>query len=389
LCETRGVGDYAEKQQEEFLMATDLIEHFSLLEDPRMERNKAHELIDIIVLTICALASGAEGWEAIEDFGKEKLEWLRHYVALKNGVPSHDCIAYVLRRLSPKKFRECFMSWTQSVSDQTDGEVIAIDGKTAKGSRDRKNNRHPLHMVSAWACHNRLVLGQEATEEKSNEITAIPKLLELLELKGCIVTLDAMGCQRAIAEQIIDQEGDYVLGLKGNQGELHEAVEDFFTVALANQFAGIAHEYEEEVDKDHGRFEIRRYWITDDLRTLPDTENWKGLRSIGLVERECQQGDQFTVERRYFINSITPQAKPFARAVRGHWGIENPLHWRLDVVFGDDASRIRKDNGPAIMTSIRHLCMNLFERESSSLSLAKKRRKAAWNDDYRAKVIFS
>ncbi len=281
------------------------------------------------------------------------------------------------------------MNWTQAVMSEVDGEVIAIDGKTARGSRDRKNQCSPLHMVSAWACQNRLVLGQEATQEKSNEITAIPNLLELLELKGCIVTIDAMGCQRAIAEQIIDQKGDYVLGLKGNQGNLHEAVEDFFTLAEANQFSEVKHDYLEEVDKDHGRLEIRRYWITEELRTLPDKENWKGLCSIGMVERACLQGETKIVERRYFINSIPAKAQQFAQAVRGHWGIENPLHWRLDVVFGEDASRIRKDNGPAIMTSIRHLCMNLFETEASSLSLAKKRRKAAWNDDYRAKVIFS
>jgi predicted transposase YbfD/YdcC len=179
------------------------------------------------------------------------------------------------------------------------------------------------------------------------------------------------------------------LGLKGNQGSLREAVEDFLTTAQANQFAGVVHDYVEEVEKDHGRLEIRRYWITEELRTLPDTKNWEGLRSIGRVERECLQGDTHTVEQRYFINSIPAQAKPFAHAVRGHWGVENPLHWRLDVVFGDDANRIRKGHSPAMMTSIRHLCMNLFEREASAMSLAKKRRKAAWNDDCRAKVIFS
>lgn len=370
-------------------MTASLIEHFTPLEDPRIDRNKRHGLIDIIVLTVCAVASGADGWEAIEQFGKEKLNWLREYVALENGVPSHDCIAYALSRLSPPKFRECFMSWTHAVMEQTGGEVIAIDGKTAKGSRDRKHKRDPLHMVSAWACHNRLVLGQQATQEKSNEITAIPKLLEFLELKGCIVTIDAMGCQHAITEQIIDQGGDYVLGLKANQETLHEAVVDFFNIAQANQFAGVGYDYLEEVDKDHGRLEIRRYYITEELCTLPDPQSWEGLCSIGMVERECLQGDRRSVEQRYFINSIPAQAKPFARAVRGHWGVENPLHWRLDVILGDDASRIRKGNAPAIMTSIRHLCMNLFEREASSMSLAKKRRKAAWSDDYRAKVIFS
>lgn len=370
-------------------MTADLIAHFSSLEDPRIERNKSYALIDIVVLAVCAVASGADGWESIEQFGKNKIDWLRQYVPLANGIPSHDCISYVLSRVSPHRFRGCFMNWTQSVMGETDSEIIALDGKTARGSRDRQHNRNPLHMVSAWACQNRLVLGQEATEEKSNEITAIPKLLALLELKGCIVTLDAMGCQRAIAEQIIDQQGDYVLGLKGNQGSLHEAVEELFTTVEAHQFPALKHDYFEEYDKGHGRSEIRRYWITDDLRTLPNQQDWKGLRSIGRVERECLQGDSRTIEQRYFINSIPAQAKPFATAVRGHWGIENSLHWRLDVVLGDDASRIRKGNGPAIMTSIRQLCTNLFERESSRMSLAKKRREAAWNDDYRAKVIFS
>ena len=370
-------------------MSACLIEHFSTLKDPRIDRNKSHQLIDIIVLAISAIASGADGWEAIEDFGKTKLNWLRQYVPLKNGVPSHDCIAYVLTRLSLSGFRQCFMSWTQAVTQQTRGEIIAVDGKTARGSRDRKNNRSPLHMVSAWACENRLVLGQEATQEKSNEITAIPKLLSLLELKGCIVTLDAMGCQRAIVQQIIDEEGDYVIGLKGNQGNLHEAVEDFFDEAQKQQFKGVSHDYREELDKDHGRLEIRRYWISDDLYSLPERQKWQGLRSIGMVERECWQGEHHTMERRYFINSIEARAATFAKAVRGHWGVENPLHWRLDVILGDDASRIRKGNGPAIMTSIRYLCMNLFEQEGSSISLAKKRRKAAWDDDYRAKVLFS
>ena len=369
-------------------MTLSINEHFSRLDDPRIERKKLHSLMDIITLSVCAVASGAEGWEAIEEFGKEKLGWLRQYIALENGVPSHDCIAYVLSRLSPTQFRECFVSWAQAVTEHTGGELIAVDGKTARGSRDRKNNRSPLHMVSAWACHNRLVLGQVATDEKSNEITAIPRLLELLELKGCIVTLDAMGCQRAIAEQIIDQQGDYVLGLKGNQGALLEGVEDFYTTAESSAFSGVSYDYYEELDKDHGRLETRRYWITEQLGTLPDTSHWKGLHSIGMVERECFQADNATVERRYFINSIPANAKQFATAVRGHWGVENPLHWRLDVVLGDDASRIKKGNAPAIMTSIRHLCMNLFEQEPSRMSLAKKRRKAAWNDDYRAKVIF-
>lgn len=365
------------------------VEHFSKLPDPRIERNKLHALMDIIVLTICAVISGAEGWEDIADFGRNQLDWLRRYIPLKNGVPSHDCIAYVISRLSPKGFQDCFISWTRSVYTQTEGELISVDGKTARGSRDRKNNRNPLHMVSAWSSANRLVLGQEATDVKSNEIIAIPKLLALLELKGCIVTLDAMGCQREIAKQIINQGGDYVLGLKGNQGSLHEAVEDYFTTAQAAKFKQIKRDYIEEVDNSHGRLETRRYWITDDLQTLPKTECWAGLRSIGMIEREYEEAGKFFKEKRFFINSIPPSAKTFAYAARGHWVIENTLHWRMDVVLREDASRIRKGNAPSIMTSIRHLVLNLFQKEPSKLSLPKKRRMAAWDSDFRAKVLFA
>jgi predicted transposase YbfD/YdcC len=242
-------------------------------------------------------------------------------------------------------------------------------------------------IISAWAAANRLVLGQEQTDEKSNEITAIPKLLAMLELHGCIVTTDAMGCQRAIVEQIIDQGGDYVLGLKGNQGSLHDAVQDCFTTARAANDVGVPPAYTEEIDKGHGRLEIRRYWITDELGTLPHTELWKGLRSIGLVERECWEGTSRCLDQRHFINSIAADAQVFAQAVRGHWGVENGLHWRLDVVFREDESRIRQGHAPANLTAIRHLCLNLLRQESSTLSIKKKRLKAAWKDRFRCNSI--
>ena len=368
-------------------MTISFIEHFSELEDSRIERKKLHALSDILVLVVCAMISGAEGWEDIAAFGHSKLEWLKRFVPLKNGVPSHDCIAYVISRLAPKSFSECFMRWAEEVREKTHGEIIAVDGKTARGSQNRKHGKNPLHMVSAWATANRLVLGQEATEEKSNEIAAIPKLLELLELHGCIVTIDAMGCQREIAEQIVNQGADYVLGLKGNQSSLHEAVEDYFSTAQAAGFEQVKHTCLEEIDKEHGRLETRRYWITEDLCTLPKTELWKGLRSIGMVEREVEEGEKRSIERRYFINSIAADAKQFAHAVRAHWGIENCLHWRMDVVLQEDASRIRKGNAAAIMTTIRHLCLNLFQKESSKLSIKRKRLKAAWDDDFRYNVL--
>jgi predicted transposase YbfD/YdcC len=365
-----------------------LVEHFAKLEDPRIERKKLHCLIDMMVLSVCAISSGAEGWQGIVDFGHEKLEWLRRFIPLKNGVPSHDCMAYVFARISPEDFRTCFMAWVDSVRESTEGEVIAIDGKTSRGSKNRQQGKSPLHLVSAWACANRLVLGPDATAEKSNEITAIPKLLKLLELKGCIITIDAMGCQTAIAKQIVDQKGDYVLGLKDNQPLLHEAVKDYFSLARREDFKNIKHDYAEETDKGHGRLETRRHWICDDLGTLPHPERWKGLRSIGMVERECISAGKVSLEQRYFINSIPADAKRFAHAVRAHWGIENRLHWRLDVVMREDDCRIRIGNAPAILSMTRHLSLNLFENVSAKLSLKQKRFKAALSDDFREEVVF-
>ena len=333
-------------------MSPSFIKHFSKLKDPRIERSKQHELMDILVLTIAAMLSGANGWEAIAEFGNSKIDWLRQFAPFKNGIPSHDCIAYVISRLSPKQFQECFINWISEIHEHTAGEVIAIDGKTARGSRDKKYDRKPLHMVTAWATANGIVLGQEVTAEKSNEITAIPTLLELLELRGCIVTIDAMGCQCEIATTIVTRGGDYVLGLKGNQESIHEATEDFFVTAEANDFADVKHDFKEEIDCDHGRIETRRYWITDNLSTLPNTERWKGLQSIGMVERTCETAGSVEVERRFFLTSLPADADKFASAVRSHWGIENTLHWRLDVTFNEDASSIRKGSAPAIMTSM-------------------------------------
>lgn len=369
-------------------MAASILEHFSSLPDYRVDRHKLYPLPEILLLAVRAVLSGAKGWEAMEAFGQEKLAWLRQLARFANGIPSHDCLATVISGLQPKVCQSGFMNWTRAVAEATGGEVVAVDGKTAPGSRDRRRGKQALHRVSAWGSRNRLVLGQEATEEKSNEITAIPNLLELLELKGCIVTIICDGLPNQIAAQIVEQGGDYVLGLKGNQSRLHEEIDGFFTTAIEGEFAGVVHDYTEETDKDHGRLEVRRYWITEELSTVSDTGRWSALRSIGLVERECWSGDRHTVERRGFINSIPAYTKRFAHALRDHWGIENRLHWRLDVIFGEDASRIRKGNAPAILTSIRHLCMNLYEQVPSKLRLAQKRRKVAWNDDYRTKVVF-
>lgn len=272
-------------------MNCSLVEHFSSLNDPRIERKKLHQLMDIIVLTVCATLSGGQGWEAIEEFGHNKLSWLRQFVPLKNGIPSHDCIAYVISWLSPKEFQRCFMDWVGAVREVIPKEVIAADGKTVRRSHERKHHKNPLHIVSAWGCANGLVLGQEATEEKSNEITAIPKLLALLELHGGIVTIDAMGCQRAIAKQIVEQGSDYCLGLKGNQSDLYEATEDFLRRLGKRILKTLRTVITKKSITTMVRLEIRRYWITEELCTLPKTQLWKGLKSIGLVERECREGE--------------------------------------------------------------------------------------------------
>ena len=243
-------------------------------------------------------------------------------------------------------------------------------------------------VIVTWGASNKLVLGQEVTQEKSNEITAIPKLLKLLELKGCIVTIDAMGCQINIAKQIIKQKADYVLGLKGNQGLLHKDVKEFFKKAVESKFKGYSHQYYKEVEKKHGRYDIHQYWILDAPDTLHRAKQWKGLQSIGMVQRESTVGDKTTIETRYFINSIQADAKMFAKAVRSHWGVENNLHWCLDVTFREDDSRIRTGHAPACMSMFRHICLNLLQKESSKLSIKKKRLKVAWNDNFRFKVLF-
>ena len=365
-----------------------LIEHFSKLEDPRVERNKKHELIDVIVLCVCAVLSGAEGWCDIEEFGRTKLDWLRRYVPLANGIPVDDTIARIISALSVSGFQECFLSWMEDVVKLSDGEIIALDGKTHRRSHDRKRGVKALHMVSAWACRNGVVLGQVKTQEKSNEITAVPQLLEKLELKGCIVTLDAMGCQRAIAKQVKEGGGDYVLTLKRNQPELDREVREYFEMAEEEDFDCPAIEHEATSEEGHGRIEHRSYFLSSDLSSLSGVEKWNGLKAIGMVESERHSGGRVSMERRYFITSLG-DVKLFQQAVRSHWGIENRLHWRLDVTFREDESRIRRGNGAHNIGVIRHVAMNLLKREKTKISYRKKRIRAALNDAFRDKLLMT
>jgi len=370
-------------------MGASIIDHFSTLKDPRIERHKRHRLEDIIVLSICGVLSGAEGWEAIEHYGQAKLEWLRQFIPLEHGIPADDTIARVMSRLSAKGLQESFMNWVMAVSEATEGAIVAIDGKTLRRSFDRARGKSAIHRVSAWGSANGLVLGQLKTEEKSNEITAIPKLLEMLELKGCIVTIDAMGCQKDIAEQIIEQGGDYVLAVKGNQGQLHEAVVDFFKTAEAADFKGVPVDYYEDIDSGHGRIDIRRYWTTSELTTLPNRTQWAGLTSIAMMESERHIGDTFSLERRYYITSLDSNARQFGNAARGHWGVENCVHWTLDVTFREDECRIRRGEAAENLCTLRHFVLNLLKQEKTlKKSIKQKRLMAAWDDDYRAKVLF-
>lgn len=330
---------------------------------------------------------GAEGWEAIEEFGKAKIEWLRRFLPFTNGVPSHDRIRVVMISLSPKGLQSCFANWISSVAGALPGEIIAIDGQTVRRSYDRGDNRGAIHMVSAWAKANGVCLGQVKTDAKSNEITAIPQLLERLALRGCIVTLDAMGCQRDIAQAIQDKGADSVLAVKDNQPSLHEAIVDSFETADRAGFAQVPVQRCQELDSDHGRIEQRRYELVADLRTLPDPAAWPGLKAIGRAIRESYQNGKTTVETRYSIVSFDRGVERFAQAVRGHWGIENSLNWVLDVTFGEDDSRLRAGFGAENFAVIRQIALNLLKGDPSKGSVKKKLLRAAWNDGFRAKLL--
>ena len=369
-------------------MALSLQEAFSPLKDPRVDRHKRHMLIDIIILTICAVISGADGWEAIEQFGKNKEDWLKKWIDLENGIPSHDCIARVIARIPSTEMSECFIAWVNGVTEITDGEVVAIDGKTARHSYNRKDKLGAIHMVSAWANQAGMSLGQVKTEEKSNEITAIPVLLDMLEIKGCIITIDAMGCQTDIAEKIIEKQADYVLAVKDNQKFLHEAITDYFEVAIAANNPELCQlQQHTEINADHGRIEIRRCYLSTCLDTLPDVSRWKGLKSIGMVESERIVNGKTSIDCRHYICTLK-DVNPFAHAARAHWGVENSLHWVLDVTFREDESRIRTGYAPENFNIFRQLGINMLKKEPSKMSIKKKRFEAALNDKFRENVVY-
>lgn len=369
----------------------DLISSFSKLTDPRIERTKRYPLIEIIFLVISATISGCDGWKAIRDFGTIKLEWLRKFLPYKDGIPVDDTIARVMRRINTRQFRDCFVKWIKSVSKATDKDIIAIDGKTLRGSYDDGSDKAAIHMVSAWSTANSLVLGQEKTSEKSNEITAIPELLEVLDLKGCIVSIDAMGCQTEIAKKIIKKKADYILALKGNQEKLFEDVSYYFSTALANSFKNIEYNFHEDVDYGHGRIETRQCWVIDSNKykgCFSNVEKWVNLQRIIMIRTKRETKDTITEDTRFYITSHNADAKFFSEAVRKHWQVENSLHWTLDVSMNEDASRIRIEASPENYATIRHIALNVLRSDKTTkASVKRKMNMAALDDNFRSTLV--
>ncbi len=368
-----------------------LEESFSALEDPRADYGKRHLLLDMIIIAICAVICGADSWVEVELFGRSKEEWLRTFLGLPHGIPSHDTFGRVFQWLDPEAFGRCFREWTQRVEEVTRGQVVAVDGKTLRRSYDRASGKGALEVVSAWATANRLILGQVKVGEGTNEITAIPELLEVLEITGCIVTVDALGCQEAIAQAILERGADYVLALKGNQGNLYETVVDLFEYAEEIDFREVEHDVHQTVDKGHGRIEVRRCWtITepDFLDYVREFADWPGLRAIVKVQAERTIGAETTQKTRYYITSLGNDAQQALYATRGHWKIENQVHWVLDVVFREDACRIRKGSAPQNMAILRHIALSLLQREQTEkVGIKAKRLKAALDENYLLKVL--
>ena len=366
-----------------------LFDHFVVIEDIRDEKKRRHLLIDMLVIAITAVICGADGWTQVAAFGKAKEAWFRQFLQLPNGIPSHDTFGRVFSVLSPEVFEARFREWVASVREVCGEDIVAIDGKSLRRSHCRKKGLGPLHMVSAWSVANGLVLAQQATEAKSNEITAIPEVLALLELKGCIVTIDAMGCQKAIAKDIVAQGGDYVLALKGNQSTLAQAVEELFIDADAVDYAGWPMYSYETIDRGHGRIETRRYFTLTAVDKIPQSADWEKLNMVGMVQSERQVNDKTTQETRFYIASIGGDAQRFAWAVRNHWGIENGVHWCLDIAFREDESRVRDRQAANNLAVMRHIALNLLKKDATIKGGIKtKRLVAGWDEDYLANLLF-
>jgi predicted transposase YbfD/YdcC len=369
-----------------------IVEHFRTLEDPRIERTKKHLLLDILVIALCTLLTGGEGFQDMELFGKSKQAWLQTFLTLPHGIPSHDTFGRVFARLKPEHFQACFLSWTRAVAQLTQGALVSLDGKTVKASFDRATASSPLHMLSAWCSANGgLVIGQTKTDSKSNEITAIPDLLQLLAIKGCIVTIDAMGCQTAIAEQILAQGGDYLLTLKGNHRKASAAVKQHFHQEIEHNLLWREEDnFCDAFDDSHGRLVRRRVWTMTDLAPLPALAKWPGLQAVIAVEtiRTAHQHAPVTSDYRFYISTLGRSAETFASMIRQHWDIENKLHWSLDVTFNEDRCRIRKEHASENIAALRHVTLNLLHQEQSrQISLRQKRLLWSLDENYLLTVL--
>ena|SRR3990167_3688452 len=364
-------------------MKISLIQRFELLEDPRIDRSKLYPLGEVLLVVLGTILTGGESYEDMRLFGLSKLDFLKGFMPFTNGIPSADTFERVLSLLNPKTFNECFMEWTNDLKEDIP-EIIAIDGKTLRGSKKPSRGLKPLHMVNVWAAHNRLILGSEAVHEKRNEIDAIPRILELLTLKGAIVTMDAMGCQKTITHQIVAKEGNYVIALKGNQGTLHQDVKDFFELETKTGFQEIEIEEHQTIEKGHGRLETRHYVLCNDIAWLKERHpEWTTLQGIGFVHatREHKGGAQ--EETRYFITSLKTGVTSFSNAIRTHWSIENSLHWVLDVSFHEDSSRVRFKTATQNLAIIRRAALNLIQKDPNKKHSKKgKKLMAAWSEAY-------
>ena len=355
------------------------LDFFTDLEDPRIDRKKLYPMSEILLTTLCAVISGAEGWQDIENFGKAKIDFLKKHLAFENGIPSDDTFRRFFRAIDPNKFQENFLNWVNSLNFKK-GEIISIDGKSSRRSRD--NDQKALHLISAFASESRIVLGQKKVDGKTNEITEIPELLNWLDLKESVVTIDAMGCQTKIASQIINQGGDYVLALKGNQSNLHDEIINYFEQAKKHGTKGIDYQMSEEKNKGHDRKEIRKVFVTDKINFLPQKNEWKGLKSIVCISSKRIVSNKESNENRYYITSLPPLTQKLGKIIRKHWAIENSLHWVLDVSFGEDQSRIRKGNGPENMAVMRHCAINMIRRyKNKRQSIKGLRKQAAWDEE--------
>lgn len=361
-----------------------ITEAFENLTDPRIERTRWHELVDIVVIAICGTICGCDSWEDLPRYGKAKYEWLKTFLRLRNGIPSADTFARVFQRLQPEEFMNCMSAWVDALRQREGGEIVAIDGKTMRGSGDARSGSGPLHMVRAWASENHLVLGQQTCEEKSNEITAIPKLLELIELSGAIVTIDAMGCQTEIVNKIRAKQADYVLSVKDNQPTLKRQIAKTFEDQMERAAQGKQPRFRRHVtcETNGGREEERSYYVLPAPHSLRQSKRWQDVKSIGMVIRRRTVKGEEQICVHYYISSLSPQVRRFARVVRSHWSIENSLHWMLDVNFAEDQSRIRKGASPEIATMLRQLALMILKHDRQLKgSLRGKRKIAGWNND--------